>query len=196
MNKVGFCAVHFQHAEKYTRWAIQDRWKPLGEHTLMQVKCRIATAMAENTVDPSIPEDELVEIALQDLVVEAAAQMDVKAIPCRSYALMLHLGAPCFLIKVAPSEPSSIHVMPTDSWQEADRLVDRFDEARGDTYVRIRSQGDHIVILSPDGLPNPTIAPGTLTGLLQPLEEEIQAALGHTPTEGLQPVVDRARPDL
>jgi hypothetical protein len=196
MNKVGFCAVHFQDKEKLSRWAILDSWKHLGEHTLMRVTRLIAEGLAAGTTDVGVSQDHLIENYLRDLVIDAAVQMDVKTTPCRSYALMLHLGSPCFLISTGESEPNSVRPMATESWQEADRIIDQMEADMGHFHVRIRSEGDRVSVLIPTDMPHPIVANGTLTGLLQPLEKKLQAALAPKPPEGLKPFFGRARPKM
>jgi hypothetical protein len=196
MSKIGLCAVYFQDPGKFTRWAIQDDWKHYREYTLTRVTQKIADQIDASTVEPGATRDGLIERLLLELVVDAAAEMDLKVLPCRSSALMQHLGWPCFPIETGGPGQNSVRPMESRSWREADEMIDRFEAGWGNPNVRIRSEGDQVTVLIPGNGHTPVLPSGTLTGLLQPLEEQLQAALRPKPPKGLKPFFGRARPKM
>src|SRR5215217_8170562 len=108
MRKIGFCAVYYKDQGKYSRWAIHDEWKHVGEVTLMRVAQVVNDGMASGAAKPGASHNDLVKEMLVDLVVEATKQMDTKLVPCRSFALMRHVGWPCFMIETGASASNTI----------------------------------------------------------------------------------------
>jgi hypothetical protein len=194
MKNVGYCAVHFRDQNRFTRWAIQDCWKEVGQQTFQKVTQLVADQIADGVASTRVTQDELIRGYLQYLVVDAAAEMDVRTIPCRSYALMQHLGAPYYLIETGGLSPTSVRILDVNSWQEADQMIDSMDAADGNSFVRVRSEGDRISIVLPVDPAHPTIAPGTLMGLLQPFEKQLQAALRPMAQKRPQPYFGAAWP--
>lgn len=193
MTKIGFCVVHDKDQGKYTRWPIQDDWNRVGEYTLTQVRQLVADQIAADTVRPAAAQDELVRQMLVDLVVDAATQMNPKVVPCRSFALMRHVGWPYYMIETGASGGSSICPIDCASWQEADQIVTQLEASSGDSFVRIRRKGDRVVVLSRDGGLPPTPPTGTLTGQLQSLEKHLQNSDPKIP-KGLKPFLNRSIP--
>ncbi|MBM6582698.1 hypothetical protein ILT44_21060 [Microvirga sp. BT689] len=188
--------MHFRDQNKFTRWAIQDSWKGVGQQTFQKVTQLVADQIAEGVARKGISHDELITGYLQYLVVDAAAEMNLRTIPCRSYALMQHLGSPYYLIETDGLSPISVRSLEVNSWQEADQMIDDMDAEHGNSYVRVRNQADHISIILPDDPAHSAIAPGTLTGLLQPYEKLLQGGLRPKPEKGLRPYYGAARPKM
>ncbi|MBM6583844.1 hypothetical protein ILT44_26955 [Microvirga sp. BT689] len=195
MKNIGFCAVYFEDQGKYTRWAIQDEWKHVGEFTRARVAQVVSDQIAAGIVRPGDSRDDLVREMLVDLVVEAATQMDRKLIPCRSFALMQHMGWPCFMIETGASSGSSIRPIESASWQEAGRLIDQLEGSAGDSFVRVRRKGDRVVVLSRDGGRPAGLPTGTLTGQLAALEKHLQNSDPRIP-KGLKPFLNRSIPKI
>jgi hypothetical protein len=196
MENIGYCAVYFRDQNKFTRWAIQESWKEVGQHTFQKITQLAADKIAEGVVKNGVSHDELITGYLQDLVVTAASEMNLRTIPCRSYALMQHLGVPYYLIDTGGLSPTILRSFEVSSWQEADQMIDDIEASDGNSFARVRNQADQISIMVPVDPAHPVIAPGTLTGLLQPYEKLLQAAIRPKPEKRLRPYYGAARPKM
>jgi hypothetical protein len=195
MKKIGFCAVHYTDIGKFTRWAIQDDWARVGEYTSARVAKIVSDKLASGTVRLGANQNDLVQEMLMDLVVEASSEMNTKVIPCRSFALMQHVGWPYFIIETGSTSGRSIRPIDAASWQKADRLIDQMEAKAGDSFVRIRTNGNQDMVLSRYGGRPTNIPTGTLTGRLAPLEKHLQNTDPSIP-KGLRPFLHRSIPKI
>lgn len=176
-DNIGFCAVYLNFAQGYTRWPIKDCWRDVGEYSLRRVTDEVSSRMQEIGISDQALQDKFIKEWLVDLVIEAAEEMDPKTFPCRSYALMRHLGHSCFIIN---AETRAVQIMETSSWLEADQAIDAQEAKDGMSFFHVLGQGNSFRVVLPYDPASPSIAPGTFRGAFAPLQHQLEQMFGNS----------------
>ncbi len=175
-GNVGYCAVRYRHLGRITRWPIREEWKQSGEFTLGKVKEWAARAIEDGSMI-DFEMSELVQTALILNVVDAALD-NSDTIPCRSYALMLHIESPYFLIEAERGKATRLKFIDAKSWVEADRMIEEMEAELGyslSSYVR--KEGSEVFMMRSFDPSDPESSLGPIPSNLASSDDQILAAV-------------------
>jgi hypothetical protein len=150
-HKVGFCAVSFSHDNSYIRWPILGSWREAGERLLFTISGAVASNVPIGVSLAHVAHEAITD-ELCRRVVDAVDRMDPQTLASHSYALMAHLGRPCFVIDADTLTASPIE---TQSWMEADQEIDRRDQENNNLIGRLQREGNQIRVTWPIESPTP-----------------------------------------